>query len=125
MSPERDTTSPSPEAAARLKADVKTAPDRADVALRGELDLATLPVAERAVEGVDKAAKTLVLDLRKLTFIDSSGLRLILTTAEEWQDGGRRLFVIQGPAQVERVLELTGAGARLNVIEDPSLIKAA
>jgi anti-anti-sigma factor len=117
-------TPPSPEAAARLKVDVKQAGDRADVALRGELDLATLAVAERAVEKVSESA-TLVLDLRKLSFIDSSGLRLILTTAEEWQGDSRRLFVVRGPAQVERVLELTGAGERLNVVEDPSLISAA
>jgi anti-sigma B factor antagonist len=125
MTSTRDTTPPPPEAAARLKTEVKQENGRADVALRGELDLATLPVAERAVEKVDSAATTLVLDLRKLSFIDSSGLRLILTTAEEWDGEARRLFIVRGPAQVERVFELTGAGARLNVIEDPSLVKAA
>jgi anti-sigma B factor antagonist len=125
MTRTRDTKPPAPEAAARLKTEVKQEDGRADVALRGELDLATLPIAERAVEKVDGAATTLVLDLRKLTFIDSSGLRLILTTAEKWGGDSRRLFIVRGPAQVERVFELTGAGARLNVIEDPALIKAA
>jgi anti-sigma B factor antagonist len=125
LSSTRDTTPPPAEAAARLKAEVKNGGARADVILRGELDLATLPVAERAVDRVEETTTTLVLDLRKLTFIDSSGLRLILTTAEAWQGDSRSLFVVKGPAQVERVLELTGAGARLNMVEDPSRIKAA
>jgi anti-sigma B factor antagonist len=125
MTPTRDTTPPSPEAAARLKTEVKQEDGRADIAFRGELDLATVPIAERAVDKVDGGASTLVLDLRKLSFIDSSGLRLILTTAEKWEGESRRLFIARGPAQVERVFELTGAGARLNLIEDPALIKGA
>jgi anti-sigma B factor antagonist len=125
MTPTRDTTPPPPEAAARLKTEVKDEDGRVDVELRGELDLATVPIAERAIEKVDGAATTLVLDLRKLSFIDSSGLRLILTTAEEWEGDSRRLYIVRGPAQVERVFELTGAGARLNLVEDPSLVKAA
>src|ERR1044072_6198684 len=125
MSPTRDTTPPPPEAAARLKTEVKSDGGRSDVILRGERDLPTLPIAERAVEKVDGGTSTLVLDLRQLSFIDSSGLRLILTTAEEWGGDSRSLFIVGGPAQVERVFELTGAGARLNLIEDPSLAKAA
>jgi anti-anti-sigma factor len=125
MSSTSDTSQPSPEAAARLKTEVKASAGRADVVLRGELDLATLPVAERAVETIDEGVTTLVLDLRKLTFIDSSGLRLILTTAETWNGGTRRLYIVRGPAQVERVFELTGAGARLNLVEDPSLVETA
>jgi anti-sigma B factor antagonist len=124
LSQSRETT-PSPEAAARLKTEVRQKDGRADVALRGELDLATIPVAERAVAKIAEGADTLVLDLRRLTFIDSSGLRLILTTAEKWGGDSRQLFIVRGPAQVERVFELTGAGARLNLVEDPSLIKTA
>lgn len=112
-----------PEAAARLKAEVRSGERRADVVLRGELDLATVPVAEQAVARVESVADTLVLDLRKLTFIDSSGLKMILTTAESWNGASRRLFVVKGPAQVERVLQLTGAAGRLNVVEDPSGIE--
>jgi anti-sigma B factor antagonist len=125
MTTTRGTTPPSPEAAARLKTEVRQEDGRADIALRGELDLATLPVAERAVGKVDGSATVLVLDLRKLDFIDSSGLRLILATAEKWGGDSRRLYIVRGPAQVERVFELTGTAARLNLIEDPALIKAA
>ena len=88
--------------------------------LEGELDLATLPVAEQAINRVSEDALTLVLDLRKLRFLDSSGLRLILTTNEA--RGSRRVVIVRGPAQVDRVFELTGTGARLDIVDDPSLI---
>lgn len=89
------------------------------VALIGELDLATMGVAEEALNDLPEAS-AVVLDLRKLSFLDSSGLRLILTFAEA--DGSRAFHVVKGPAQVSRVFELTGAAERLNLVEDPSLI---
>jgi anti-sigma B factor antagonist len=90
------------------------------VILDGELDLATVPVAEQAINRVGDDVKTLVLDLRKLSFLDSSGLRLILATDDA--SGSRRVVVVRGPAQVDRVFELTGTGARLEIVDDPSLI---
>lgn len=77
-------------------------------------------MAEQAINRVAEGVKTLVLDLRKLTFLDSSGLRLILAT-DEARDA-RRVVVVRGPAQVDRVFELTGTGARLTIVDDPSLI---
>ena len=88
--------------------------------LDGELDLATVPVAEQAINRVAENVKTLVLDLRKLSFLDSSGLRLILSTDEAV--GSRRVVIVRGPAQVDRVFDLTGTGARLDIVDDPSLI---
>jgi anti-anti-sigma factor len=90
------------------------------IVLDGELDLATVPVAEQAINRVDQDAATLVLDLRKLRFLDSSGLRLILATHEA--QGSRRVVIVRGPAQVDRVFELTGTGERLDIVDDPSLI---
>ena len=88
--------------------------------LDGELDLATVPVAEQAISRVAENVKTLVLDLRKLSFLDSSGLRLILSTDEAVES--RRVVIVRGPAQVDRVFDLTGTGARLDIVDDPSLI---
>jgi anti-sigma B factor antagonist len=90
------------------------------IVLDGELDLATVPVAEQAINRVDQDAATLVLDLRKLRFLDSSGLRLILATHEA--QGSRRVVIVRGPAQVDRVFELTGTGERLDIVDDPSQI---
>jgi anti-anti-sigma factor len=111
---------PSFEATARLKAGVESVDGTSSVVLDGELDLATVPVAEQAINDVDKGVETLVLDLRRLSFLDSSGLRFILATEEA--SGSRRVVIIRGPAQVDRVFELTGTGARLEIVDDPSLI---
>ena len=54
--------------------------DAAVVVPTGELDLATAPALEAALQsGFDGVAARVVLDLRELEFIDSSGLRTLLT----------------------------------------------
>ena len=108
------------QASPRLRVDVDADADVARVGFDGELDLATVGIAEEAMRRTDGVG-TVVLDLRNLTFLDSSGLRLILMCAEQESP---RVFVVRGPAQVSRVFELTGAGERLNLIDDPSLIDA-
>ncbi len=120
-----DSKDNSVDATARLRAGVDKRGERAEVELEGELDLATVGIVEEAISDIEDEVGTLVLDLRKLTFLDSSGLRLILTTVEGAEEANRRVFVVKGPAQVERVLELTGAAERLNLIDDPSLIDQA
>jgi len=92
------------------------------VVFDGELDLATVGIAEEAIKGAAKDSQPLILDLRKLRFLDSSGLRLILISAGPSEASGRKVFVVRGPAQVERVFELTGAAERLNLVDDPSQI---
>lgn len=64
----------------------------------------------------------LVLDLREVTFLDSSGLRLVLRLHERQSEAGGRLVLVQGGRRVARVLELTGAGERLEIVGDPSEI---
>lgn len=85
--------------------------------LKGELDLATVPIAERELEQSRESAH-LVLDLRELRFMDSSGLRLILNLAEGVEP--ERLTIVKGPDQVNRVFELTGAAERLELVDEPS-----
>lgn len=106
----------------RLKVEVRDDADSAHVVFDGELDLATVGIAEEAIKAARSGSKPLVLDLRKLRFLDSSGLRLILMSAGSSDEGGSRVFVVRGPAQVDRVFELTGAGERLNLVDDPSQI---
>lgn len=92
------------------------------LALSGELDIATVPVAEQALRR-HEGDNELVLDLRGLRFMDSSGLRVILSLAEA--ETPAVLHIIRGPDQVNRVFELTGAAERLNLVDDPSAIERA
>ncbi len=108
-------------AAPRLQVGVEAEGKATSVVFKGELDLSTIGIAEEAMDPIGEV-ETLVLDLRELTFLDSSGLRLILVQAER---DIPRFYVVQGPAQVARVFDLTGAAERLNLVEDPSLIDAA
>jgi anti-sigma B factor antagonist len=51
-----------------------------------------------------------VLDLRELRFIDSSGVHVILDAAQDTRCYGGRLLIVRGTASVDRVLTLTGVG---------------
>jgi anti-sigma B factor antagonist len=93
--------------------------------LRGELDLST---ANKAEEELRRAESTepalLVLDLSGLTFLDSTGLRLIVTADRRARDEGRRLAVVKGPETVQRVFTITRLDKRLEMLEqgaDPNV----
>lgn len=91
--------------------------------LSGELDLSTLEQLEAALDdGVRGTSDLVVVDLRKLTFLDSSGLRVILALHAGLREEGGRLVVVKGPRRVHRVLELTGADQELELVADPGEI---
>lgn len=88
--------------------EVEVFPDhgRVVVAPRGEIDLATVdPLRERLNELERVGFRSIVLDLRHVTFIDSAGLHLVLA---EVKNDGIDFAVIPGPAQVQRLFEITG-----------------
>ncbi len=67
---------------------------------------------------------TLVLDLRRVEFIDSTGLRALIAADERARSDGRRLAVVRGPDAVERLLAVTQLDQRLDIVEDPDSIGA-
>lgn len=82
----------------------------------GELDLATAPVLELELElawAGDPGA--LVLDLHELTFIDSTGLRLIVDTHRRAVAEEKRFSVRRLPRQAQRLFDLVGLTGRLPV----------
>jgi anti-sigma B factor antagonist len=84
------------------------------VHVAGELDLATSPLLERTLRGAKLRSRQVVLDLRELTFIDSCGVRVIVDASVRARRVKRRVILVPGPPQVDRVLKLTGA---LEVLE--------
>lgn len=86
--------------------------------ISGDLDYATLPILIRALESID-GRHDVSIDLAGLTFIDVGGLRALVTTADRLGDG-HVLTLLAAPAQVQRLLDLTGwhTAARLR-LEDP------
>jgi anti-sigma B factor antagonist len=95
--------------------------DRAIVfAVTGELDLATSPTLEQEIERVrDADVDLLIVDLRDLRFMDSTGLHALVKAHKHAHDAGRRFAVVQGGAQIERLLDLTGVGDLLIVAQSP------
>jgi len=89
---------------------VRTGEARA-VTVRGEVDLATAADLESVVGGaLQEAPDGVVLDLAQLTFIDSSGLRVLVALAKDAESRGTALGLRNLPRHAQRVLELTGLG---------------
>lgn len=88
------------------------------IAVRGELDLGTAPELERALETARAAGRPIVLDLRELSFMDSTGVRLLLIAAEDARDGVplRMLGPASGDALV--ALQETGIASLLPLSEE-------
>ena len=89
--------------------------------LSGELDMASAPALEEALaEALRDGAQELVLDLRELRFIDSSGLRAVIAAVREARRSGYDLALIRGPDQVQQVFDITGVGRRMRIVSDES-----
>jgi stage II sporulation protein AA (anti-sigma F factor antagonist) len=94
------------------------------IEFEGELDLANvgeLEVRLRDAEG--EGARVILLDLRKVTFIDSSGLRLILGAEARARGSGRRLVLVRAPQRVQRIFTLTKLDEKLEFVDHPSLLE--
>jgi len=86
----------------------------------GELDIATTPELEQALaDATADAATEIVLDLRELTFMDSSGLRALAQANTRAGESGVDLSIWRGPRQIERVLEISGLGSLLPLVDPP------
>ena len=93
------------------------------IALVGELDIASTPQFEAGLEKVEAdAPAVLVLDLRKVEFIDSTGLRAVISADERARSGGRRFVIIRGTTAVERVFSVTQLDQRLEIVDDPASV---
>jgi anti-sigma B factor antagonist len=89
------------------------------LSLAGELDLSQVPAAEQTLRSVERSRpSTLILDLTGLTFIDSSGLRLVLEADQRARRDGRRLVLIEGPASVHRVFLIALLDKRLEFVRE-------
>jgi anti-sigma B factor antagonist len=91
------------------------------LALRGELDLSTVSKVEEELRRAEASEPPLILlDLSGLNFLDSTGLRLIVTTDQRARDNGRRVAVVKGPDAVQRVFTITRLDERLEMLDQGS-----
>jgi anti-sigma B factor antagonist len=89
------------------------------VVVSGELDIATSPRLDAAVERVLAEADDVVIDLSNVGFIDSSGLYVIAAAARGSEADGKRLRISASLSpQVERLFELAGMTAALPLVHE-------
>ena len=101
-----------------LEVDTREQENAVHLALIGELDLSTVEKVEEELRRVeDGGAKTVVLDLSSLSFLDSTGLRTIVTADQRARKSGRRLAIVKGPDTVHRVFTITRLDERLEIVD--------
>ena len=106
-----------------LELEIEEQDGLARLLLRGELDLSTVAKVQEALQRVEAdPPPVIVLDLSKLTFLDSTGLRCLVTADQRARAAGRRLVIVRGPDAVQRVFEITRLEERLEMVDDASAV---
>lgn len=88
--------------------------DRKDVVVvvTGELDLISAAVLDREVRQLLASEfDRVTIDLRGIVFLESTGLRTLLCLRKDAERNDRSLILVPGPAQVQRIFELTATGS--------------
>jgi anti-anti-sigma factor len=89
------------------------------VTIRGDLDV---QVAEHVADELSRVESTspdvLVLDLRRLSFMDSSGMAVVAAAQARAAAAGRRFAVVAPPAGVMRAFEVSGLAELVTIADD-------
>ena len=89
----------------------------------GEVDVYTAPrLRERLVEVIEGGSRQVVVDLGRVDFLDSTGLRCLVTADERARESGRRVVIVRGPEPVQRVFTITRLEERLEMVDDASAV---
>jgi anti-sigma B factor antagonist len=90
------------------------------IAVSGELDLASSAALEEELMRVsDSEVEQVIIDLRELEFMDSTGLSTLVKAHQRAEESGKRFALVRGPQQVQRLLSLTGVAERLELADAP------
>jgi anti-anti-sigma factor len=114
-----DAAPPTPEAAS-FDITLTRTPGRATLTLVGELDITTTPRLSKYLSTLAQTHQGLiVIDLRQLTFLDSTGVRSLVRADSYARRDGWNLAIVKGPPQVQRVLEICGLTEVLPLADEP------
>ncbi|MGH9027897.1 MAG: STAS domain-containing protein [Acidimicrobiia bacterium] len=92
-----------------MKVDIDVKGSQAQISVAGEVDAHTSTALERAIDqALEAGARTLVVDVAEMSFIDSSGLRVLVQGRRRATEAGGALALRQPSDTVVRLLELTG-----------------
>jgi anti-sigma B factor antagonist len=95
--------------------------DSVQIRMRGDLDISTAPRLEEELLRLEaQGPATIVLHLENLAFMDSTGLRLLITADARAREHSRRLVLVRGNKMIQRVLRITRLDERLEIVDDPA-----
>ncbi len=94
--------------ASHLTLDTQRIGNAAVVSLRGDVDLTAYEAVQAALDGARERGTVLVLDLRAVGFMDTSGLRLVISEQQRAEADGYRFVVVPGSGKVRRLFEIAG-----------------
>ena len=94
-----------------LTLDTRRSGDAAVVSVGGDIDLTTFDAVESALDAARGQCTVLVLDLRAVGFMDTSGLRLVISRQQRAETDGYRFVVVPGSDKIRRLFEIAGFAA--------------
>lgn len=100
---------------------IDTGEHRVTFVPRGELDLSTTPeLEEKVLSALQEGRLEVVVDLRELTFMDSTGVRTIVAAHQVAEQTGHALQVVRPPrnSAVSRVIEISGIDEALGLVDE-------
>lgn len=95
-------------------------PQVAWLCLVGQLDLRSAGVLARELLGVEGRVRRVVLDARRLSFLDAVGLHVLLHAGQRAKRGGWELAVILGSKPLERLIRFPNIARRLRLVNHPA-----
>jgi len=98
--------------------------DRIIVSVRADVDLGTVDALSQALEQATRESGQVIIDMTDVTFLDSTGVRVLVEAYRSAQRNGGALYVRGARHWVARVLEVTGV-ARLLTMPDADAVDAS
>jgi anti-sigma B factor antagonist len=88
------------------------------IAVTGEIDLATVPELETAIDSVFSTnSHPLVVDLRDSSFMDSTGLKALVMANRRFDESGRSFAIAVSGGPVSRLIDLSGVESSVRIVE--------
>jgi anti-anti-sigma factor len=91
------------------------------IELVGRLDIETTERFDRGIrEAIARQPSRIVVDFRRVSLLDSSGLRTLILAQRAAEADGVELCLVPGSSQVRRILQTTGVAGRIRLLDEPT-----
>ena len=95
------------------------------IAVSGEIDLATVPELETAIDSVFSSnSHSLVVDLTGSSFMDSTGLKTLVMANRRFDEDGRLFAIAVSGGPVSRLIDLSGVETSIRIVESTDELEA-